>query len=760
MHIAQKSYRALLVLLVIAMAGMALVSCGPSETPTEEPTAVEEEEPTEAPATEEPAPEEERFTIGVSNGFVGSEWRTQMIQNMEEVNQTYMEQGLTDELIIESADVDVQGQIQQIQNLMNRGVDAIIINPNDQNALNSVIQEAVDAGIVVISIDQEVSSEAALNVVTNQKQWAMISTRWLMDQLGGSGDIVLIEGVVGHPANEARMAGVEEVLADYPDVEVVGRDTGNWDQATGQQVMSDFLASLPNIDGVWTQDGMAEGALRAVRTADPDEWPVMVGEARAGYLQLWQEVKQERPDFTSIGVINPPGQGVSGMRVAIEMLQGREVADEALRGEFGNSLYLPIPGVVTEENFEEVYQEYEDRPASYTLDGWITQEQAVQLMEGEIMAEDLMEDLPYTGEEEEAEGPETPTVEASFTPPEQDTADEISAVLPAADEVEGAPFTIGVSNGFVGSEWRTQMVQDLQEANQAYMELGLTNELIIESADVDVQGQIQQIQNLMNQGADAIIINPNDQNALNSVIQEAVDAGIVVIAVDQEVSSDVILNVVTNQKEWAKISARWLVDQLGGAGDVVLIEGVVGHPANEARMAGVEEVFSEYPDIEVVGRNTGNWDQATGQQVMSDFLASLPNIDGVWTQDGMAEGALRAIRTADPDEWPVSTGEARAGFLQLWDEVKQERPDFTSIGVVNPPGQGVSGLRVAMELLTGSQVDEAQLEGEFGNTLYVPIPGVVTEENFQEVYEMYDDAAASYTLDGWISQEEAHAFMQ
>jgi ribose transport system substrate-binding protein len=556
------------------------------------------------------------------------------------------------------------------------------------------------------------------------------------------------------------MAGVEEVFDQYPDIEVVGRDSGNWDQATGQQVMSDFLASLPNIDGVWTQDGMAEGALRAVRTADPEEWPVMVGEARVGYLQLWNEVKEERPDFTSIGVINPPGQGVSGMRVALEILQGREVADEALRGEFGNSLYLPIPGVVTEENFEEVYQEFQDRPASYTLDGWITEEQAVQLMEGELMAEDLMEDLPYTGEEEQAEEPETPSVEASFTPPEQDTAEEISAVLPPADEVEGAPFTIGVSNGFVGSEWRTQMVQDLQDANEAYMELGLTNELLIESADVDIQGQIQQIQNLMNRGVDALIINPNDQNALNSVMQEAADAGIVVISVDQEVSAEAALNVVTDQKEWAKISARWLVDQLGGSGDVVLIEGVVGHPANEARMAGVEEVFSGYSGIEVVGRDTGNWDQATGQQVMSDFLASLPNIDGVWTQDGMAEGALRAIRTADPDEWPTSTGEARAGFLQLWYEVKQDRPEFTSIGVVNPPGQGVSGLRVAMQLLTGSEVDENQLEGEFGNTLYVPIPGVVTEENFQEVYEMYDDAPASYTLDGWISQEDAAAFMQ
>ncbi len=758
MNTFQKPFRVLLILLVVAMMATALVGCGgATDTPApEEPTPAEEqEEPTEAPPTgEEPEEEgEEPFTIGVSNGFVGSEWRTQMIQNMQEVNQEYMDQGLTNELVIESADVDVQGQTQQIQNLINRGVDAIIINPNDQNALNPIIEEAVDAGIVVIAVDQEVSSPDAVNVVTNQKEWAMISARWLVEQLGGAGDVVLIEGVVGHPANEARMAGVEEVFSEYPDIEVVGRDTGNWDQATGQQVMSDFLASLPNIEGVWTQDGMAEGALRAIRTADPDEWPVITGEARAGFLQLWQEMKQERPEFTTIGVVNPPGMGVSGLRVALEILQGREIADGVLRGEFGNTLYVPIPGVVTEENFEEAYEEYEDAPASYTLDGWITEEEAVALMEGEITAEDMMQDLMDIGGEPEEE-------DLSFVPPVQDTAEEIKAELPDADEVDGVPFTIGVSNGFVGSEWRTQMVQDLQEANAVYMELGLTNELVIESADVDVQGQTQQIQNLINRGVDAIIINPNDQNALNPIIEEAVDAGIVVIAVDQEVSSPDAVNVVTNQKEWAMISARWLVEQLGGAGDVVLIEGVVGHPANEARMAGVEEVFSEYPDIEVVGRDTGNWDQATGQQVMSDFLASLPNIEGVWTQDGMAEGALRAIRTADPDEWPVITGEARAGFLQLWQEMKQERPEFTTIGVVNPPGMGVSGLRVATELLTGSQVDETQLEGEFGNTLYVPIPGVVTEENFEEIYALYEDSPASYTLDGWISQAEAHDFME
>src|SRR5690606_28783650 len=146
--------------------------------------------------------------------------------------------------------------------------------------------------------------------------------QWLADELGGEGEIVLIEGFVGHPANEARMAGVDAVLANYPGITVLGRERGQWDQAPGQQVMSDFLASLPNIDGVWTQDGMALGALTAVQTANPDDWPVMVGEARAGYLHLWADILEERPDFTSIGVVNPPGIADAGVRVATEILCG------------------------------------------------------------------------------------------------------------------------------------------------------------------------------------------------------------------------------------------------------------------------------------------------------------------------------------------------------------------------------------------------------------------------------------------------------
>ena len=719
----------------------ALVACGgeteePETTDSEETTAETTEEETAEEMTEEtPA---DPYVIGVSNGFVGSEWRTQMIQNMEEVNAEFMAQGITAELVIESADVDVQGQIQQIQNLMNRGVNAIIVNPNSQDGLNAVLEEAVEAGIVVIAVDQEISAAGAVNVVIDQTEWARISARWMAEQLSGEGDLVLIEGFVGHPANEARMAGVEEIFGEYPNINVVGRDSGMWDQATGQQVMSDFLASLPNIDAVWTQDGMALGVLQAVRTANPDAWPLISGEARAGYMQLWNEIlADEQPGFTSIGVVNPPGVGASGIRVAIELLNGTALDEGKLAGTFGNTLYVPIPGVVDSTNFADEYAKVADSPASYTVDGFISQDQAHDLVMGTVTAEDLMGELMDTA---------VSTTTASEEEPMEAPAD---------------PFTIGISNGFVGSEWRTQMIQNMQELNEEWMAAGLTTELVIESADVDVQGQIQQIQNLINRGVDAIIVNPNSQDGLNIVLEEAVDAGIVVIAVDQEISAAGVYNVVIDQTEWARTSTRWFADQLGGEGDIVLIEGFVGHPANEARMAGVEEILAEYPDINVVGRDSGMWDQATGQQVMSDFLASLPNIDGVWTQDGMALGVLQAINTANPDTWPIISGEARAGYMQLWNEIRTDtNPDFTSFGVVNPPGVGASGMRVALELMMGGTADSAQLAGPFGNSLYVPIPYVVDADNFDELIAEYGDAAASYTLDGFISQEEAAAFME
>jgi ribose transport system substrate-binding protein len=347
------------------------------------------------------AQDDQQFTIGISNSFVSSEWRTQMIQNFEETAQELSddpELGVDIELVIESENTDAAGQEQQILNLINQGVDAIIVNPGDAEALRLVLEDAIAQGIVVVSIDQEIDAEGLINVVIDQTEWARISIRWLAEQLGGEGDIVLIEGFVGHPANNARMAGVEEVLAEYPGINVVGRETGSWDQATGQQVMSDFLASLPNIDGVWTQDGMATGVLTAIQTANPDEWPLSTGEARASYIQQWQAIREEREDFTSIGVVNPPGVATSGLRVAVELLLGNTLNEELLGGQYGNSIIVPIPYVVVDQdftyvnmdgeetvfeaNFDEIYEEVADLPEAYTLDGELSQEEVREFFTG------------------------------------------------------------------------------------------------------------------------------------------------------------------------------------------------------------------------------------------------------------------------------------------------------------------------------------------------------------------------------------------
>jgi ribose transport system substrate-binding protein len=320
--------------------------------------------------------QQKRFTIGVSNGFVGSEWRTQMLDDLQAVNAELMKQGLTNDLVIQSADVNVEGQIAQIRNLINRGVDGIIINPNSQTALNTVIREATDAGIPVIAIDQEVSAKSAVNVVIDQTEWARTSARWLVKTLGGKGSVVVINGIAGHPANEARFSGVKEVFGANPGIKVLNVTNADWDQAKGQQVMSSLLAAQPNIDGVWTQDGMALGVLRAIVAANPRKMPVVSGEARAGYMRLWKETKAKNPSFTSFGVANPPGVAASGLRVMVNVLRGKKLKDGALKGPYGNSLYVPIPGTVDDSTLDAELKKIADKPATYALDGIITQAQA------------------------------------------------------------------------------------------------------------------------------------------------------------------------------------------------------------------------------------------------------------------------------------------------------------------------------------------------------------------------------------------------
>lgn len=315
----------------------------------------------------------EDFKIGLSNGWVGSEWRTQMIDEAKAAAAAWKERGVNVEVVVQSANVDVPGQIAHVRNFMAEGVNAIIINPNSPTAFDPVFAQAKDAGILVISTDAEVSSPDAVYVGIDQKTWAANAAKWLAETLGGKGNVVAINGFAGHPANEMRVAGYREVFETYPDIKIVNEVNANWDQAQGQQAMQNLLATYPDIDSVWVQDGMAAGAWKSIMDAGKAGDIAATGEIRKDFLDLWVE-----KGLNSGASVNPPGVMASALNVAVFMLQGREMKQPATAGQYGNSHYLPIP-FIDSKNVADAHKALEGKPGYYSYSSQLSIEQAEAL---------------------------------------------------------------------------------------------------------------------------------------------------------------------------------------------------------------------------------------------------------------------------------------------------------------------------------------------------------------------------------------------
>jgi len=330
----------------------------------------------------------------------------------------------------------------------------------------------------------------------------------------------------------------------------------------------------------------------------------------------------------------------------------------------------------------------------------------------------------------------------------------VSATAILTGSASAEPFRIGLSNGFVGSEWRTQMIEEAQAAAAAWKERGVDVEVVVQSGNVDVQGQIGHVRNFINGGVDAIIINPASPTAFSPVFAQAKARNIMVIATDAEVASKDAIYVGIDQKAWAAQSAEWLAESLGGKGNVVAINGIAGNPANEARVAGYREAFAKHPDIKVLNEANANWDQAQGQQTMQNLLATYPDIQGVWVQDGMADGAWRAIDAAGKREAIAATGEIRKDFMTRWEADK-----LNSAASVNPPGVMASALNVAVLALQGKEFKDGVFGGPNANAIYIPIP-FVDNANLTENLQAAADKPGYWSVTASVSPDEAAAFFK
>lgn len=322
----------------------------------------------------------------------------------------------------------------------------------------------------------------------------------------------------------------------------------------------------------------------------------------------------------------------------------------------------------------------------------------------------------------------------------------LTAVLVVGNGKPQKPYKVGISNGYVGNNWRNQMFEDLYETISLYKEHGYIEEVIIKNAGTDLNNQIEQIKHLIQSNVDLLLIDPNTYDGLDEVIKEAFDAGILVVVFDQNVSSQYAVQLTIDQKNWGRKLAQWMVNELGSDGSIVIMEGVKNQPCNDERLEGIMEVINAYPKIQVIGGAYGNWDQATAKMAMTDLIATLPSIDGIIAQDGMALGIMQAFESAEAP-LPIMTGETMVAFMGQSFELSIT-DDFKTYALTNPPGIGASALSMGLALLMGDN------EIEIGRRYYYPVTAYEINKDTHHISKKLEELPGTYYLDDWMTIDE------
>ena len=178
------------------------------------------------------------------------------------------------ELLVTDARDSVSTQINDIEDLVQRGVDVLIVNPTDSDAVVPAVLAANAAGVPVIAVDRGVGAGAdvAYFIASDNVAGGSSAGEFICDMLDGSGPVVELEGIPGVSATRERGEGFNTYISENcPGIEIVARQTANFNRAEGLSVMENILVAQPDIDAVFAHnDEMALGALQAIEASGRD----------------------------------------------------------------------------------------------------------------------------------------------------------------------------------------------------------------------------------------------------------------------------------------------------------------------------------------------------------------------------------------------------------------------------------------------------------------------------------------------------------
>lgn len=264
-----------------------------------------------------------------------------------------------------------------------------------------------------------------------------------------------------------------------------------------------------------------------------------------------------------------------------------------------------------------------------------------------------------------------------------------------------------VSAGFEGNTWMDASL-NLISAMAKTEDYADRVEFDVQSARGNAQTQIQQINAMVQAGADVIVSWAISPTALNRAIRNACKRGVTFITWDAEVTEPCAFHVGINQ-DWAGAGpAEWLAEELNGKGDIVFMGGIPGNMVDLRRNAAAKAVFADFPDIKIIADTPSMWNNATAKQKLTEIVAThgWDNIDGLWTQTGCYVFTLMQVEAGRGDKLKPCAGNGTNGHrvAQLPVGTAEGAYGLRSASMGSPPWAGPLAFKLAMAKHDGTEI--------------------------------------------------------
>jgi ribose transport system substrate-binding protein len=264
------------------------------------------------------------YVIGFSQGTMNHPWRVAMVEG----NRSYAEANLPDvELIITDGQNTASKQVTDVESLLARGIDVLIISPLTAQALTPVVKQAMEQGIPVVTLDRKVNTDVTLHVGAENYPIGEAAGAFLAERLGRQGKIIEIQGTAGASATVDRHEGFRDAIVKNAGIEVVADQYADYLREPALKFMEDMLQRFGpgEVDAVYAHnDEMALGAIQALEAAGRLDEVIVVG--IDGQNSAFEAIKDGKLAATFIYPFVAP----EGIQYAYKVAQGEELPPEVV----------------------------------------------------------------------------------------------------------------------------------------------------------------------------------------------------------------------------------------------------------------------------------------------------------------------------------------------------------------------------------------------------------------------------------------------